>query len=75
MVFFFIKKRGKNTWLVQTLLKVTNANVCANMAPARSFFASASGIRKALRVSCGTKARDSKRKWLVPSPGGEAEER
>ena len=27
------------TWLVQTLLNVTNANVCANIVPARSFFA------------------------------------
>lgn len=66
---------GGNTWLVQTLLKVTNANVCANIVPARSFLASASGIKKALRASCGMKARDSIRKLLVRSPEAEAEER
>ena len=32
------------TWLVQTLLKVTKANVCANIVLARSFFASRNGI-------------------------------
>jgi hypothetical protein len=38
------------------LLKVTKANVCANMVVARSFFANTMGIRTAERRSCGTKA-------------------
>ncbi len=50
------------TWLVQTLLKVTNANVCASMVFGRSFFASASGMNTALRISCGTNARRSSSK-------------
>lgn len=47
------------TWLVQTLLKVTKANVWANIVFGRSFFASASGIKKALRSSCGRNAKRS----------------
>lgn len=47
------------TWLVQTLLKDTNANVWANMVDGRSFLASISGSAKAARKSCGRNAIDS----------------
>src|SRR5690554_5923665 len=58
-------RRGKGdklTWLVQTLLKVTKAKVCAIIEVARSFFATTRGIRTAERSSWGMKARDSVRK-------------
>jgi hypothetical protein len=45
---------------VQTLLKVTNAKVCANIVDAKSLFARASGMMIALKRICGRKARDSK---------------
>lgn len=50
------------TWLVQTLLNVTNANVCASIVLAKSCFASSKGI--AIRESeiCGKKASDSTRR-------------
>lgn len=47
------------TWLVQTLLKVTNAKVCASIVEARSFFASANGMAMVLKKICGTNAHDS----------------
>ena len=50
------------TWLVQTLLNVTKANVWASIVLGRSFFASARGMKTALRSSCGTKARRSSSK-------------
>ena len=62
---------GSSTWLVQTLLKATNANVCASIVLGRSFFARARGMMMALRASCGMKARDSK--WSFE--GEEEEER
>lgn len=37
-----------NTWLVQTLLKVTNVKVCASSVDGRSSFAIASGIKTVL---------------------------
>ena len=48
-----------NTWLVQTLLNVTKANVWASIVDGRSFLAKANGIRMELRRSCGRKARRS----------------
>ena len=56
------------TWLVQTLLKVTNAKVCASMVDGRSFFARRRGKANAERKSWGMKARDSS---LNEPPGGE----
>jgi len=44
---------------VQTLLKVTNANVCASIVDGKSFLASTRGIKTALRSSCGMKAKRS----------------
>jgi hypothetical protein len=41
-------------------LNVTKANVWQSIAPARSFFARASGIAIAERTSCGTKASRSR---------------
>ncbi len=61
------------TWLVHTLLNATNANVCASIVPARSFFANTRGIKIALRASCGIKARDSN--LTAPVADGTAEER
>jgi hypothetical protein len=58
-------KKEVLTWLVQTLLNVTKANVCASMADGKSLFAMARGIRMQERRSCGRKARDSMRR-----PGG-----
>jgi hypothetical protein len=49
------------TWLVQTLLNVTNANVCANMVLAMSLFASNRGIATRESRICGMNARDSMR--------------
>lgn len=46
---------------MQTLLNVTNANVCAIMLVARSFLATASGISTHDRSNCGKKASDSVR--------------
>lgn len=46
---------------VQTLLKVTKARVWAIMEVARSFLATARGMRTHERSSWGTKARDSMR--------------
>ena len=64
---------ASRTWLVHTLLNVTNANVCASIVPARSFFANTRGIKTALSASCGIKARDSNLNPLVAD--GTAEER
>jgi hypothetical protein len=50
------------TWLVQTLLKVTKANVCASIVLARSFFASRSGITTRESKIWGRNANDSTRK-------------
>lgn len=47
------------TWLVQTLLNVTKANVCASIVEGKSFLAKARGIMTALSRSCGTNARRS----------------
>jgi len=55
-------------WLVQTLLKVTNAKVCANIVFGRSFFASTKGVNTALRSSCGRNARRSNPKDCVAGP-------
>lgn len=52
------------TWLVQTLLNATKANVCASIVLGRSRFASAKGISRAERKSWGIKARDSTRRLL-----------
>lgn len=49
----------RRTWLVQTLLNVTKAKVCASIVEARSFFARRNGSTIAERKSCGTKASDS----------------
>lgn len=49
-----------HTWLVQTLLKVTNEKVCANIVDGRSFFANKSGSAMAERNSCGMNAKDSR---------------
>jgi len=51
---------------VQTLLKATNANVCASIVLGRSFFANTSGMATAERNNCGAKARDSRRRPEVP---------
>ena len=45
---------------VQTLLKVTNARVCASMVAERSLRAVARGMRRVERRSWGRKARRSK---------------
>lgn len=50
------------TWLVQTLLKVTKANVCASMVLAMSFFASTNGIMTRESKIWGRNANDSTRK-------------
>ncbi len=63
--------RKQHTWLVQTLLNVTKANVCASNVEGRSFFASSSGRAKAARNSCGMKARDSS---LIEWVEGDADE-
>jgi len=55
------------TWLVQTLLKVTKANVCASIVLARSFLASNNGITTKESKICGRNASDSMRK---PVAGG-----
>lgn len=47
------------TWLVHTLLKATNANVCTSIVLAKSTFASSKGIANTARESCGIKASDS----------------
>lgn len=44
---------------MQTLLNVTNANVCASMQLARSFLAKVRGMATTLRKSCGMNASDS----------------
>jgi hypothetical protein len=49
-----------HTWLVQTLLKVTNEKVCANIVDGRSFFANNNGSATAERNSCGMNAKDSR---------------
>lgn len=46
---------------MQTLLNVTNANVCAIILVARSFLANTSGITTHESNSCGTNARASMR--------------
>lgn len=46
-------------WLVQTLLKVTKAKVCASNEVGRSFLARARGMRMVDKRSWGRKARDS----------------
>ena len=68
-----VYRNNLRTWLVQTLLNATKANVCASIVPARSFFANARGIKTALRASWGINARDSKR--IEPDAGGTAEVR
>lgn len=47
------------TWLVQTLLNVTKASVCASMVLARSFLANERGIATSESRICGMNARDS----------------
>jgi hypothetical protein len=47
---------------VQTLLKLTNANVWASMVEGKSFLARSRGMAKAERKSCGRKATDSR--WM-----------
>jgi hypothetical protein len=63
------------TWLVQTLLNVTNANVCASIVDGKSFLAKAKGIMTALRSICGMKARRSScrdgRSWGLEIAFGE----
>lgn len=49
------------TWLVQTLLNVTKAKVCASMVLARSFFANSKGMTTKESRICGMNARDSMR--------------
>jgi hypothetical protein len=49
------------TWLVQTLLKDTNAKVCASMVAGRSFLARMKGNAKADRKIWGINAADSRR--------------
>lgn len=66
-----MEERG-NTWLVQTLLKVTKAKVCASIVLARSFLASRSGRAMAERNNCGMKARDSR--FMVDEDGVVREE-
>lgn len=44
-------------WLVQTLLKATNANVWASKVVGKSFLARTKGIRTVASRSCGKKAR------------------
>ena len=41
------------------MLKVTNANVCASIVLAKSFFASKNGMASTERNSCGMNASDS----------------
>lgn len=60
---------------MQTLLKVTKANVWASIAPGRSFFASTRGIAMALRPSWGMNARDSKWKLVALGLGRGEEDR
>ena len=52
-------QRIELTWLVQTLLNVTKAKVCASIQVARSRLANTIGMSIALRPSCGINARDS----------------
>jgi hypothetical protein len=52
---------GGLTWLVQTLLKVTNAKVCASNVDGRSFFARQRGMATIDRNICGMNAADSMR--------------
>ena len=54
------------TWLVQTLLKETNAKVWASIVEGRSFLAKRSGRAMAERKSCGRKASDSRCRLEVP---------
>ena len=61
------------TWLVQTLLNATNANVCASIVLGRSRFASTSGISSAERKSWGMKARDPMRRLLPKACPKDAE--
>ena len=49
LVFVTGQFRWRLTWLVQTLLKVTKANVCASIVDARSFFARTRGMAIAER--------------------------
>lgn len=55
-------RREQRTCDVQTLLKVTNANVCAIIDVARCFLATTKGIRTHDSKICGKNARDSARK-------------
>lgn len=57
----------KPTWLVQTLLKVTNANVCASIVLAKSCLASNKGIAMRESEICGKNASDST--WKPVSEG------
>lgn len=54
-----LKDSSELTWLVQTLLKVTKAKVCASIVLARSFFANNRGIAARESRICGMNARDS----------------
>lgn len=62
-----------HTWLVQTLLKVTNAKVWASIVDGRSFFARIRGRAMAERKSCGMKARDSRFRWRGEGNDGDEE--
>lgn len=61
VAFWSGSQGGGLTCEVQTLLKVTKANVWAIMEVARSFLARTKGMRTQERSSCGKKARDSAR--------------
>jgi hypothetical protein len=69
------KYNGSNTTYhikycdVQTLLNVTNANVCANIVDGRSHFANASGIIPPESRSCGRKGIEEY--GIDESPPGE----
>lgn len=54
---------------VQTLLNVTNANVCANIVAGKSHFANASGIIMPESKSCGKKGMEEY--GIGESPSGE----
>ena len=57
---------GRFTWLVQTLLNVTKANVCASIVLARSSLARKNGKANTLSRTWGKKASDSilKEDWF-----------
>ena len=61
------KRMPGQTWLVQTLLKVTKAKVCASIAVARFFLASTNGSATTAKKSWGINARDSKWESVLPT--------